>query len=210
MHPPMPSMWLCSPTSLHAAVEQKAHYFQLQPVKMSKRSAKADPPTTTKSNKRSCTANRQQTTLFKYYEKTSGPSGSSSSKTFVDVTPESLGIKIYTKEEIEASSGLKKTYLLFWNDKAHELCQDKGVCEKMKGNKRALMGAINCSWTIHRSEIIQLQAEVIELASKVYLDEVNREHKLSSIRKNITRVNEAHDATCAFYRILRESDASEV
>lgn len=73
------------------------------------------------------------------------------------------------------------------------------------------MGAINCSWTIHRSEIIQLQAEeVIELASKVYLDEVNREHKLSSIRKNITRVNEAHDATCAFYRILRESDAFEV
>ena len=72
------------------------------------------------------------------------------------------------------------------------------------------MGAINCSWTIHRSEIIQLQAEVIELASKVYLDKVNREHKLSSIRKNITRVNEAHDATCAFYRILRESDASEI
>ena len=72
------------------------------------------------------------------------------------------------------------------------------------------MGAINCSWTIHRLEIIQLQAEVTELASKVYLDEVNREHKLSSIRKNITRVNEAHDATCAFYRILRESDASEV
>jgi hypothetical protein len=176
---------------------------------MSKRSAKADPPATTK---RSCAANRQQTTLFKYYEKTSGPSGSSSSKAFVDVTPESLGVKIYTKEEIEASSGLKKTYLLFWNDKARELCQDKGVCEQMRGNKRAFMGAINCSWTIHRTEIIKLQAEeVIELASKVYLDEVSREHKLSSIRpKNISRVNEAHDATCTFYHLLRESDASEI
>ena len=177
--------------------------------KMSKRSAKGDPHTTTKSNKRSCTTSGQQTTLFKYYEKSSGPS--SSVKTIVDVTPESQGIKIYTKEEIEATSGLKKMYLQFWNDKAHELCQDRSVWEKMKGNKRALMGAINCSWTIHRTEIIQLQAEeVIEMASKAYPDEVTKELKLSSIRKNVTRVNEAHDATCAFYQIIRESDPSEI
>lgn len=176
---------------------------------MSKRSAKADSHATTKSNKRSCTGSGKQTTLFKYYEKSSGIS--SSMKTVVDVTPESLGVKIYTKEEKEASSGLKKTYLQFWNDKARELCQDKSVWEKMKGNKRAFMGAINCSWTIHRTEIIQLQAEeVIELASKAYPDEIAREYKLSSIRKKITRVAEAHDATCVFYQIIRENDPSEI
>lgn len=72
------------------------------------------------------------------------------------------------------------------------------------------MGAINCSWTIHRTEIIQLQAEVIELASEAYPDEIAREYKLSSIRKNITQVSEAHDATCAFYQVIRESDPSEI
>ena len=75
------------------------------------------------------------------------------------------------------------------------------VCVKMKGNKRALMGAI-------KQYTVQLHADVIELASKVYLDEVNREHKLSSIRKNITWVNEAHNTTCAFYPIL--SHTSEI
>ena len=86
--------------------------------------------TSTKSNKRSCPADRKQTTLFKYHEKTSSPSGSSS-KTFVDVTPESQGIKIYTKEEIEASSGLKKTYLLFWNGMIRPInCAKTRVCVK--------------------------------------------------------------------------------
>ena len=72
----------------------------------------------------------------------------------------------------------------------------KIVRDKMKGNKRAFMGTINCSWTMLRTQLILLQAEeVIELAAKVYLNEATKEHIPSSIRKNVTRVKEAHDST---------------
>lgn len=176
---------------------------------MSKRSAKGDLESSAQSSKRVCTTPGCQTTLFKYYDKTSGHS--SAMKTVAHVIPDSPGIKIYTKEEIEASSGMKKVYLQFWNDKAYELWKDKSVRENMKANKRAFMGAINCSWTVHRSEIIQLQAEeVIELASKVYPDEVTKEYKLLSIRKNVSRVKEAHSSTNIFYKIMTESDPSEM
>ena len=175
---------------------------------MSKRAAKDDSATQSQSSKRSCTGTGQST-LFRYYEKASGPS--SAVKTMVDVTPVSMGVKMYTKEDIEASSGMKKLYFQFWNDKACELCKDESVREKMKGNKRAFMGAINCSWTIHRTKIIQLQAEeVIELAGKVYPDEVAREQKLTSIRNNVSRVKEALDSTNSFYEITKDSDPSEI
>ena len=171
---------------------------------MSKRSARAS---TAQSSKRARTATGQ-TTLFRYCDTTSG--ASSGTQTKPHVTQERPDIKIYTKEEIEDASGMKKIYLQFWNDKANELWKDKEVREKMKDNKRAFMGAINVSWTIHRTEVIHLQVEeVIELAGQVYPSEATKEHVLSSIRKNTSRVKEAHESTKAFYDIMKDSDPSE-
>ena len=73
------------------------------------------------------------------------------------------------------------------------------------------MGAINCSWTLHRTQIIQLQAEeVTELAGKVYQSEATKEHVLSSIRRNVSRVKEAHESTTTFYHVMKGSDPAEM
>ena len=106
---------------------------------------------------------------------------------------------------------LKQDYLKFWNDKAAELCGDKSVREKFGTNKKAIMGAINSSWTLQRTDILRLQAEeVIEAAKKVYTDEVKREHILSSIRSNVTRMQDAASIVTQFYHIMDQSTLAEI
>ena len=50
------------------------------------------------------------------------------------------------------------------NAKASELCQDKTARHKLQ-DKSAIQGVINASWTLHKSDLLELEAE--ELA--VYL-----------------------------------------
>ena len=173
---------------------------------MSKRS-KSDVPTSTP--KRPCTA---QATLMKYFKESEQQDGaSSSSRKVIATTPESYGLKVYSKSEIESASGLKQEYLKFWNDKAAELCEDKSVRAKLSTNKKRIMGAINTSWTLQRTEILQIHAEeVIEAAKRVYADEVKREVILSSIRSNVARMQDAASSVNQLYHIMDLSTPAEI
>ena len=73
------------------------------------------------------------------------------------------------------------------------------------------MGAINSSWTLHRTELLQLQAEeVIEEAKTVYTDEVKREHFLSSIWANVTRMQDVTSTVTQLYHIMDKSTHIEI
>ena len=150
----------------------------------------------------------EQSTMYKYFEPQK--QGESSHSKTVKVTPVTCGIKVYSTTEIDSASGLKKEYFKFWNVKAAELCKNKDVTLKFHNNKRAIMGAINCSWTLERTKLISLQAEeLIETAEKVYADEVKREHLLTSVRSNLTRVQEAHASLMQSNLLMSDSSTSD-
>ena len=110
----------------------------------------------------------------------------------VPETPQDFGIHVYTQAQIESSKGMLKDYRLFWNDKAYELCSDVAVREKLK-DKSAIQGAINVSWTLQRSSLLQVQADEIREESKtIYSDPIGREHLLTPIERNLKRVFETH------------------
>ena len=97
--------------------------------------------------------------------------GGTSKPRTVDFTPEYLGLKMYTSKDIDESSGFDKQYKEFWNAKASELCQDKTVRHKLK-DKSAIQGAINTSWTLHKSDLLELEAEELAVYVSVMDDTV--------------------------------------
>ena len=115
-----------------------------------------------------------QSTLHRFFKSTSA--AKQNRPTTVNCTRQHLGIHVFTDEDISKSKGLDKQYKIFWNDIAKELCQDKDVQHKLK-DKSAIQGAINTSWTIHKTDLLQLQAdELCEQFSLLYEDEVARTH----------------------------------
>lgn len=120
----------------------------------------------------------------------SGASGSSTSRPLTTTIPEDFGIHIYSTREIEGQTGLTKEYRKFWNVKAKEFCQDKRITSKMDGT--AIKGAINTSWTLHKSNLLMHQAAEIEnQATAVWTNPASREHNLKGIQHNKERVKTA-------------------
>lgn len=81
----------------------------------------------------------------------------------VDVTHQYMGIYIHMFSDKDIA-GLDRNYKEFWNAQAADLCQDKVVRHKLK-DEASIQGAINTSWILHKSDLLQLQAE--ELAVHV-------------------------------------------
>ena len=151
---------------------------------MSKRKATSDqglqPP------KRKATGQVQKT-MYNFF-KESGPSGAMgssgavASKPLTTPIPELFGIHIYSTIEIEGQTGLTKEYRKFWNVKAMEYCQHKRVTSKMDGT--AIKGAINTSWTLHKSKIlIHKAAEIEDKATAIWTNPGSRDHILKGIEK---------------------------
>ena len=46
-------------------------------------------------------------------------------------------------------------YRKFWNEKAYELCSDKEIRHKLN-DKVAIQGAINTSWTLYKSGLLDI------------------------------------------------------
>ena len=154
---------------------------------MSKRAR--DPKSAVSEQKKPC---KVQTTLFKYCRQ--NPT-STSSKAAFDFSPQQYGIHIYSEDEIKKAVGLKQDFRKFWNEKAVEICKDKNSRDKLH-NKNAIEGAIYASWRLQCSHLLQLQAEeVIEDAKACITDSVSRALFLSSIQKNLERMQEAQAST---------------
>ena len=146
-----------------------------------------------------------QTSLYKFFDSDSASklktgvnppaathaqaSASTSRALTVPGTPQEFGIHVYTQAQIESSKGMLKDYRLFWNDKVYELCSDVSVREKLK-DKSAIQGAINVSWTMQKSSLLQIQADegknrkqfiLILLEEHIYL------HQLKEIWKEFLK-----------------------
>ena len=177
---------------------------------MSKR--KATSPQELQPAKRKATGQVQKT-LHNYF-KASGPSGASGSseasgsKPLTTAIPEDFGIHIYSTTEIEGQTGLIKEYRKFWNAKAKEYCQDKRITSKMDGI--AIKGAINTSWTLHKSNILIHQAaEIEDKATAAQTNQASRDYILKGIQHNTERVKTADAHLQLLYHELSQLTSRE-
>ena len=142
-------------------------------------------------------SNQLQSTLDKFFSHGSVSTPSSPALLY--------GIKLYTKEEIEAVQGLDRHYREFWNTKANELCGDKSVRAQTR-NKTAIYGAINTSWLLQKSDYLQLMAdELCGLAENAYKNVVDRDRRLKSIHKNCTNVANLTTTISVLYSELEDA-----
>ena len=158
--------------------------------------------------KQPCKKNLLQASLFKFYK----PGDGSSSKPRPPVlqTPSKFNIHLYSEDEIERARGLNKLRLRFWNDKAVEICSDKSITDELNNNREAIEGAIHSSWTLHKTSLLELEAEELEdKAILVYDDAVARELILKNVKKNRDRMKTAHATIHALSNIIAESSESQ-
>ena len=134
--------------------------------------------------KRKCT---HQAKLTRFFSEGSEASGSKQGTVAI---PQDFGIHVYTAREIKLVKGLAQDYRKFWNSKAHEICKDKRVTSRM--DEKSIKGAINSSWTIHKSNLLLHQARQLEEKPKtVWCDEAARTHRLKPIVRNMERIKMA-------------------
>lgn len=164
--------------------------------------------------KRKCTS-QVQTTLHKFFPSEGEKAGPSTSSQTITLAPESYGIHMFTEDQIDRASGLERDYLHFWNSKARELCRSKEARSKL-GNKVAIQGAITASWALHKTHLLQLQAE--ELCNEMTVvyrnhDPIVREKLLDVVQKNKQKMLDIHaeiEYTCGeFQGRDRENIVSE-
>lgn len=78
-------------------------------------------------------------------------------------------VKIFSEQEINKSTGMKKSYQQFWNDKAEELCKSNTLKTFKPGE---IQGTINVAWTLKRADILKGEVEEVnnEVATKFSTD----------------------------------------
>lgn len=130
-----------------------------------------------------------QSTLHKYFSGATESRSDSVAKPTVVQTPQSYDIHVYSAQEIEEAKGLEKSYREFWNSKATEICSHKCARSKL-GDKVAIQGAINTSWILHKTNILKLKAEELDLeVAEVYQKHAaKRDLLLSSVHRNVGRM----------------------
>ena len=112
--------------------------------------------------KRPCSSKGKiQSTLHKFFKNSDGDSKSTKPK-MIEYSPEFFGLHTYSEEDILTSFGLDKNYKKFWNAKALELCKDEKARHKLK-DKAGIQGAINTIWTLHKSDLLKIQAEEMSI-----------------------------------------------
>ena len=105
---------------------------------------------------------------------------------------------------------MHKLRLRFWNDKAVEICSDKSITDELNNNREAIERAIHSSWTLHKTSLLELEAEELEdKAILVYDDAVARELILKNVKKNRDRMKTAHATIHALSNIIAESSESQ-
>ena len=173
-------------------------------VEMSKRPSCELPPPARK--ERCSSSGATQSTLHMFFK-----SGAETARPkTVEYIPQYLGIHTYSEGDIADSSGLDKEYKEFWNAKATELCQDKAVRQKLQ-DKAAIQGAINSLWTLHKSDLLQLQADELAVCvNHTYTDETRQAYALSTVESNLKKMMELTDSLRLVYVNATEEMGDEV
>lgn len=103
-------------------------------------------------------------------------------------------VKVFTESEIEVSTGLRKVYRRFWNDKAEEICSSRSLNKFKPGE---IQGAINVAWTLEKTRHLKEEMEKVNMESgqqcqsKAVLRKLQTSAK--TIDKNSLRVENAHE-----------------
>ena len=142
-----------------------------------------------------------QSTLSSYFISSNADTPSSTAHLEAKEIVQSLGIHLYTNEEIKGAKGLQKEFRSFWNEKAEELCKDPSVrMGKLKSSSTAIRGAIYTSWTLHKCSFLQLRGEKLQSDLKdVYKDDTALTDVLSAVNRNIDRMKTAHATVTQIY-----------
>lgn len=147
---------------------------------------------------------RMQATLHRYFDVPSGQASTSRHQDFLQPekrsAAEMIGIRVYSKEEIERSEGMTKDFYRFWNLKAEEICSDEETLKKLGRSVTGIQGAIHTSWVLRKSELLELEGSKIkELAKEAYPDLVTRGKKLKSLETGLMRMGVAMTAVTSAY-----------
>ena len=79
-------------------------------------------------------------------------------------SPGSLqGLKLYSEEEIQHTSGYTKLYRQFWNRKVTEINDDPVSKRAANEDKVAARGAIDTAWAVEKAEVLKLDAHRLEM-----------------------------------------------
>ena len=67
-------------------------------------------------------------------------------------------------------------------------------------NKAAIRGAIDSSWTLHKTRILQLQTEkLVEQTKQLYSDQVAHSHELTVVTSDVERMLQAYTLVNLMY-----------
>lgn len=128
-----------------------------------------------------------QMSLMTYFKPAQANQSTPSTSSTV-VTPGYYGINLYTEADISSAVGLQRDFRTYWNDKAHEICADKTIRAHL-GSKAAIQGTIYTSWTLHKTHLLELQAEELQgVAKQLYNDEIALLADFSTIKNNLERM----------------------
>ena len=110
-------------------------------------------------------------------------------------------MKIFKEQEINESTGMKKLYRQFWNDKAEELCRSNALKTFKPGE---IQGAINVAWSLKKTDILKDQIEEVnkEIASKCSTDVLK---KFQMTKKTAEKNTERVDAAVSALRTTQEN-----
>ena len=65
-----------------------------------------------------------QSTMHRFFQSEPFSSSSQGVQPTITFSPDSLGIHVYSSEDIQEAKGMEKDFRIFWNAKASELCSD--------------------------------------------------------------------------------------
>lgn len=97
---------------------------------------------------------------------------------------------VFSEEQIEKTTGLEREYRVFWNKEAEKMCKNKAIREKLQ-NKTAIQGAISSAWVLHKTSLLQLEAEKLFVEVQHMFkerDDAAKEEMLRSTKKNLDKM----------------------
>ena len=96
------------------------------------------------------------------------------------------------------------------NEKALELCSDSVTRCKLK-NKAAIQEAIHLSWTLHKTDVLKLQAEEMgEDMKLIYPNEATQKYMLTPITRNTDQMLIASAAVTRLYSEMGSGNSADI
>ena len=147
-----------------------------------------------------------QSTLHNFFQPLTPAKGSQSQVKVIKRTPKSLGLHVYSIEDITKATGLDKAYKTFWNEQITDIFNDPAMSNRLQ-DKEMIQGAINISWVLHKTSCLEVLCQEVEvLANKLFpLDTCRQNELLSTVQKHMKKVRELTDVCLA----KQDADESE-